>query len=106
MRAFSTWPMPVIVPPVPTPEITKSTPPSVSFQISSAVVRRWMSGLAGFSNCWGMIASGDEATISCALAMAPFMPWAAGVSTSSAPSSASILRRSMDMDSGMTRLSL
>ena len=31
-----------------------STLPSVSFQISSAVVWRWISGLAGFSNCCGM----------------------------------------------------
>ena len=38
--AFSTWPTPVIVPPVPTPETTMSTSPCVSFQISSAVVRR------------------------------------------------------------------
>ena len=51
LRALSTSPTPVIVPPVPTPENTISTPPSVSFQISSAVVRRWISGLAGFSNC-------------------------------------------------------
>jgi len=49
---------PVMVPPVPTPEIRMSTPPWVSFQISSAVVRRWTSGLAGFSNCCGMIAFG------------------------------------------------
>ena len=34
-----------------------------------------------------------------------FMPCAAGVRTSSAPRSASILRRSIDMDSGMTRMS-
>ena len=40
LRAFSTWPMPVMVPPVPTPEMTTSTLPFVSFQISSAVVRR------------------------------------------------------------------
>ena len=38
--AFSTSPTPVIVPPVPMPETTKSTLPSVSRQISSAVVRR------------------------------------------------------------------
>jgi hypothetical protein len=38
--------------------------------------------------------------------MAPFMPLAASVSTSSAPSSASILRRSIDIDSGITRISL
>ena len=58
LRAFSTWPTPVIVPPVPTPETKTSISPSVSFQISSAVVRRWISGLAGFSNCCGMTASG------------------------------------------------
>ncbi len=79
LRAFSTWPTPVMVPPVPTPETTTSTPPAVSFQISSAVVRRWISGLAGFSNCCGMTAPGVAATISLALAIAPFMPCAAGV---------------------------
>ena len=94
------------VPPVPTPETMTSTSPSVSFQISSAVVRRWISGLAGFSNCCGMTAPGVAATSSLALAIAPFMPSAAGVSTSSAPSRASILRRSIDIDSGITRISL
>ena len=106
LRAFKTWPTPVIVPPVPTPETTMSTPPSVSFQISSAVVRRWISGLAGFSNCCGMTAPGVESTISFALAIAPFMPCAAGVRINSAPSRASILRRSIDIDSGITRMSL
>ena len=53
-RSFSTWPTPVIVPPVPTPQTSASTSPSVSRQISSAVVRRWTSGLAGLSNCFGM----------------------------------------------------
>ena len=43
-----------MVPPVPTPETITSTSPCVSFQISSAVVRRWISGLAGFSNCCGI----------------------------------------------------
>ena len=38
----------------PTPDTTMSTVPSVSAQISSAVVARWTAGLAGFSNCWGM----------------------------------------------------
>ena len=95
LRGFSTWPTPVMVPPVPMPETKMSTSPSVSFQISSAVVRRWISGLAGFSNCCGMTAFGDR------LRSAP-RPWrwrpscpsAPSVSTSSAPSSASILRRS------------
>ena len=61
LRGFSTWPTPVIVPPVPTPETKMSISPSVSFQISSAVVRRWISGLAGFSNCCGMTAPGISA---------------------------------------------
>ena len=51
LRSFSTWPTPVMVPPVPMPATKMSTPPSVSSQISSAVVRRWISGFAGFSNC-------------------------------------------------------
>ena len=38
------------VPPVPTPTTSASTLPAVSRQISSAVVRSWTSGLAGFSN--------------------------------------------------------
>ncbi len=48
----------MIVPPVPTPLTKMSILPSVSRQISSAVVRRWISGLAGFLNCWGMYAFG------------------------------------------------
>ena len=102
--AFSTWPTPVIVPPVPTPAITMSTAPSVSAQISSAVETRWMAGLAGLSNWAGETAPGVFSSSSCAVAMAPFIPLSAGVSTSSAPSSASILRRSIDMLSGMTRI--
>ena len=38
LRALTTSATPVIVPPVPTPETNISTLPSVSFQISSAVV--------------------------------------------------------------------
>ena len=87
LRGFSTEPTPVKVPPVPTPLTTTSTAPSVSFQISSAVVRRWISGFAGLRNCCGMNASGRELTISSALAIAPRIPCAAGVSSSSAPSS-------------------
>jgi hypothetical protein len=37
--------------------------------------------------------------------MAPFMPLAPSVSSSSAPSSFSILRRSIDIVSGITRIS-
>ena len=54
LRALMTSPTPVMVPPVPTPETRMSTLPSVSRQISSAVVLRWISGLAGFWNCCGM----------------------------------------------------
>ena len=53
-RSFSIRPTPVIVPPVPTPATKAPISPSVSRQISSAVVRRWTSGLAGLENCCGM----------------------------------------------------
>ena len=42
---------------------------------------------------------------SCARAIAPFIPFSAGVSSSRAPSRASILRRSIDMLSGMHSVS-
>ena len=90
---------------MPTPETTASTPPAVSFQISSAVVARWMAGLAAFSNCWGITAPGVVSTISCARATAPRMPFSAGVSSSFAPRRRSILRRSTLMLSGMHRVS-
>src|ERR1039457_6560847 len=41
-----------MVPPVPMPETSTSMVPSVSSQISGPVVRKWISGLAGFLNCW------------------------------------------------------
>ncbi len=93
-----------MVPPVPTPATRMSTVPSVSRQISWAVVRRWTSGLAGFSNCCGMNEFGVDSTISRAFAIAADMPPAAGVSTSSAPKTFSSLRRSTLMLSGMTRM--
>ena len=51
---FKYSPVPVIVPPVPTPATNASTSPSVSFQISGPVVFLCASGFAGFSNCSGM----------------------------------------------------
>ena len=48
--------------------------PSVSRQISSAVVRRWISGLAGFLNCWGMKALGVFLSNSSAFRTAPGIP--------------------------------
>ena len=53
LRSLRRSPQPVIVPPVPTPATSTSTLPSRSRQISSAVVRRWISGLAGFENWLG-----------------------------------------------------
>ena len=97
--------MPVRVPPVPIPPTTASTWPPVSAQISSAVVAAWMAGLAGLSNCRGIQASGREATTSSARAMAPAMPFLAGVSSSSAPINRIILRRSTLAPSGITTTS-
>ena len=85
LRGLSTCPTPVIVPPVPTPAMKTSTWPSVSVQISSAVVVRWMAGLAGLTNCCGTNEFGVSAATCSARAIAPFMPSAPGVSTSSAP---------------------
>ncbi len=51
--AFSTWPAPVIVPPVPMPETKISTEPSVSFQISLGCRLAVNSGLAGFRTAAG-----------------------------------------------------
>ena len=105
-RCFRTRPTPVRVPPVPTPATKTSRWPSVSAQISSAVVASWIAGLAVFSNCWGITASPISAASSSARSMAPRMPRAGSVSSSRAPSRASILRRSIDMLSGMHRISL
>ena len=106
LRFLMTSLTPVMVPPVPTPETRMSTLPSVSFQISSAVVWRWISGLAGFSNCCGMNELGVVLSSSLALAMAPFMPFSPGVSTISAPNALSSRRRSRLMLSGMVTMSL
>ena len=77
LRCLITCATPVIVPPVPTPATSASTLPSVSAQISSAVVLRWISGLAGFSNCCGMKEFGIFASSSLAFSIAPFMPFGA-----------------------------
>ena len=65
---------PVIVPPVPTPATNTSTVPSVSRQISSAVVRRWISGLAGFENWFGTKQSPRSRQIRRASSTASFIP--------------------------------
>ena len=43
-----------IVTPTPSPTASPTTRPSRADQVSSAVVRRCISGLAGFLNCCGM----------------------------------------------------
>ena len=73
----------------------------MSSQISLPVVRSWISGLAGLSNCCGIQLLGVEAASSWALAIAPFMPSLAGVSTRFAPKARSRARRSRLIDSGM-----
>ena len=103
-RGFSTWPMPVTVPPVPTPQTMASTSPPVSRQISSAVVSRWIAGFAGLANCCSITAPSISATSSSARASAPGMPFSAGVSSSSDPSRRRMRRRSTDMLSGMVRI--
>ena len=105
LRAFSTSPTPVMVPPVPMPATKASTSPCVSRQISSAVVRRCASGLAGLSNWRGMKLPRIVRSSSCALSTAPRMPSGPGVSTSSAPSILTSLRRSMVIVSGIVRIS-
>jgi len=104
LRALSTRPQPVIVPPVPTPTTSASILPCVSFQISSAVVFSCTSGFAGLSNWPGITASGSVLASSSARATAAGMPPGPGVSSSSAPRCASILRRSIDIVSGITRI--
>ncbi len=83
-----------------------STPPSVSFQISSAVVLRWISGLASLANWRARMDPSRSATISSARLTAPFMPSDPGVRMSSAPKARSSARRSLDIVSGMVSTTL
>ena len=83
--SFKYWPVPVKVPPVPTPAIKISTSPSVSFQISGPVVALWIAGFAGFTNCPGMKLPSISSESSFAFAIAPFIPLAPLVRTISAP---------------------
>ena len=78
-------PTPVTVPPVPTPATNQSILPSVSAQISGPVVSKCALGLAGFTNWPGTKPPGICLASSSALAIAPFMPLAPSVRTSSAP---------------------
>ena len=72
------------MPPVPTPATKISTFPSVSFHISGPVVVKCARGFAGLVNCEGIKADGIVRTNSSAFAIAPPIPCAASVNTSSA----------------------
>ena len=106
LRGFSTWPTPVMVPPVPTPATNTS-------MLAVGVVPDLLGGGAAMDFRVGRVvellrddrARDLAARAPRALAMAPRMPCGPAVSTSSAPSRASILRRSIDIVSGMTRIS-
>ena len=74
-----------MVPPVPTPATKASTFPSMSRQISSAVVRRWISGLAGFENWSGMKQSPRSPAICRAASTASSMPPIDSTTDTSAP---------------------
>jgi hypothetical protein len=102
----SACPMPVIVPPVPTPATNASgtTPPSCSTS-STPVVAWWTAGLVGFLNCCGMNAWGSAAAIASAFSTAPRMTRSAGVRCSSAPYARNNAMRSGDMFSGMVNTS-
>mmetsp|Transcript_27370 Transcript_27370/g.76770 ORF Transcript_27370/g.76770 Transcript_27370/m.76770 type:complete len:265 (+) Transcript_27370:447-1241(+) len=105
LRGFRYCPDPVMVPPVPTPPTRASISPLVSLQISGPVVSRWILGLSGLLNCCSKNPPW-VAAISSALPMAPPMPLAAGVRTTSAPKALRSTRRSMLMLSGIVRMSL
>ncbi len=77
----------------------------MSSQISTAVVSRWILGLAGFSNWPMMIEFGISFWSSSARAIAPFIPFAPSVRTRFAPSARRTLRRSTDIVSGMVSTS-
>ena len=83
-----------------------STFPSVSFQISGPVVAACAFGLAGFSNCPGIKLPGISLASSSALAMAPFIPLAPSVRTTSAPYAFRMFLLSTLMVSGMVRIVL
>ncbi len=102
--ALSAWPVPVTVPPVPTPAMKMSTAPSVSRRISCAVVSRWICGFAAFSNWRIQTAPGVSSTMRLTSSIAPFMPLVGSVRTISAPNALSSTRRSFDIEAGIVRM--
>ena len=97
-------PTPVTVPPVPTPATKISTLPSVCSQISGPVVSLCTCGFAGFTNCPRTIEPGMDSLSSSAFAIAPFIPFAPSVNTSSAPYAFRRFLRSILMVSGSVRI--
>src|SRR5271170_2037078 len=93
LRSRRYSPTPVIVPPVPTPATSTSTRPSSARSISGPVVRRWISGLAGFENWSGRNVSGSRA-IARAACTASAIPPSDSVMSTRAPYSRSRLSRS------------
>ena len=93
-----------MVPPVPMPETNASTWPSVSLMISGPVVASWIFALASLAN-WRTRTAPSSARAS-AFSTAPRMPSALGVSSSVAPNARSSARRSLDMDSGIVRMTV
>ena len=102
--SFKYSPVPVIVPPVPTPATKMSTSPSVSSQISGPVVFLWVAGFAGFTNWPAMKLFGISFASSSAFSIAPFIPFVPSVRTTSAPYAFTMLRRSTLMVSGIVRI--
>ena len=84
LRSLSTSPTPVIVPPVPTPATSTSTRSSSASSSSGAVVRRWISGLAGLENWSGRKASSRAASPRAA-STASFIPPSDSVISTRAP---------------------
>ena len=104
LRDLSTSPAPVIVPPVPTPTTNASTSPASASQISGPVVRRWISGLAGFENWSGRNTSPREA-IARAASTASFIPPSDSVISTRAPYRRSSPSRSRLMPCGIVSTS-
>lgn len=77
-----------------------------NIQISGPVVSRCTFGLAGFTNCPGIKLFGISLASSSALAIAPFIPFAPSVSTSSAPYAFRMFLLSTLIVSGIVRMIL
>ena len=110
LASFNTFPMPVIVPPVPMPEQKPSIGPSACARISFAVCRRCACTFSGFSNWFGTKTRGSSSFICCAFAMhfsmhSPILN-SSWIRISSAPYWRIKRRRSRLTESGMMIMTL